>query len=140
MFSEVLQIKKMVQRLRKVGLIILLIFSIFGIAVNPALADEYEVLMGSNDGRLAFVPMTLKVHPGDKVKWILNKVGPHNVVFDQATATKDVVKALSHDQLAFAPGSSWEITIPEDIKPGQYRYYCTPHRGAGMVAFLVVEK
>ena len=64
----------MVQRLRRVGLIILLIFSIFGIAVNPALADEYEVLMGSNDGRLAFVPMTLKVHPGDKVKWILNKV------------------------------------------------------------------
>lgn len=130
----------MIQKVFRVCAVLLVIFSIFGMAVNPAFAEEYEVLMGSDDGRLVFVPSTLKVHPGDEVKWILNKVGPHNVVFDQATASKNVVKALSHDQLAFAPGSSWEITIPDDIEPGKYRYFCTPHRGAGMVAFLEIEK
>ena len=43
---------------------------------------------------------------------------------------------LSHADLAFAPGESWEETFDT---AGTYDYYCEPHRGAGMVGKVVVE-
>ena len=43
---------------------------------------------------------------------------------------------LSHSDLAFNPGESWEETFSE---AGTYDYYCEPHRGAGMVGKVIVE-
>jgi plastocyanin len=59
-----------------------------------------------------------------------NKLAPHNVVFEGAAASK------SHKGLLFAPQESFEITFDE---PGEYNYYCEPHRGAGMVGKVIVE-
>ncbi|MGK7916641.1 MAG: plastocyanin [Prochloraceae cyanobacterium] len=123
--------------LKKLGLVlstILLAIASFALAATPAAAATYEVNMGADNGLLQFEPQSLTVKPGDTVKWVNHKSGPHNVVFDAGD-----VKGLSHDQLAFSPGESWEVTIPEGTPTGEYSYYCQPHRGAGMVGKLVVE-
>ncbi len=107
----------------------LLIVSSFLFSANPASAETYTVKMGADSGTLQFEPSTLTVKAGDTVKWVNNKLSPHNVVFDGS-------KELSHEKLVFSPGESYESTFNE---PGTYDYYCQPHRGAGMVGKIVVE-
>lgn len=108
---------------------VVLIVATFVFNVNPAAAETVEVKMGSDSGMLKFVPETVTIKPGDTVKWSNNKMAPHNVVFEN-----DAEK--SHKQLVFSPGESYETTFKE---PGEYSYYCEPHRGAGMVGKVVVQ-
>jgi len=111
-------------------------------ATAPALAEDYEVKMGSDSGLLVFQPAKLTVKPGDTVTWVNNKMAPHNVIFDanqvpggdKALATK-----ISHDQLTFAPGESYSTTFTDEMPAGDYGYYCSPHRGAGMVGTITLE-
>ncbi|NEP02820.1 MAG: plastocyanin [Symploca sp. SIO2E9] len=125
--------------LRKLGLVlstILLAVASFALSASPAAAETYTVKMGADNGMLSFVPKVVKVKPGDTIKWANNKLPPHNVVFEGGSP---LAKDLSHDKLFFAPGENYEATIPADAKPGEYTYYCQPHRGAGMIGKLVVE-
>lgn len=131
--------------LRKIGLLlssVLLIVASFALSASPAAADTYTVKMGSDTGQLKFVPDTLTVKPGDTVKWEMNKLAPHNAVFDAAgipNKSATLAKELSNDKLLFAPGESYKVTIPDDAPEGSYSYYCQPHRGAGMVGKIVVK-
>ena len=123
--------------LKKLGLlfsIILLAVASLVLAASPAAAANHEVKMGADNGLLQFVPQSLSVKPGDTIKWVNNKSGPHNVVFEASQ-----VKGMSHEQLAFSPGESWEATVPKEASSGDYDYYCQPHRGAGMVGKISVE-
>ena len=43
---------------------------------------------------------------------------------------------LSHGDLAFAAGDSFEVTFPD---PGDYNFQCDPHAGAGMKGVIHVE-
>ena len=125
--------------LRKLGLLlstILLTVASFALSASPAAADTYTVKMGADNGMLSFVPKVVKVKPGDTIKWEMNKLAPHNAVFDGSSS---LAKKLSHQQLLFAPGESYETKIPSDAQPGEYSFFCQPHRGAGMVGKLVVE-
>ena len=97
--------------------------------VSPALAATYEVQMGSDTGMLMFDPSTVEIKEGDTVKWVNNKMGPHNVVFED-----DSLK--SHKQLVFSPGESYETTF---TSAGEYTFYCEPHRGAGMAGKVIVK-
>ncbi|MEO1592464.1 MAG: plastocyanin [Cyanobacteria bacterium J06632_22] len=104
----------------------------------PANATDYEVKMGSDAGLLVFEPATLTISAGDSVTWVNNKMAPHNVVFDENNVPggKAVADELTHTQLTFAPGESYDSTFTE---PGEYSYFCAPHRGAGMVGKIIVE-
>jgi len=130
---------------RLVGMLLstlLVITSSFIFSVAPAAAETYTVKMGADNGQLQFVPPTLTVKPGDTVKWEMNKIGPHNAVFDtSAIPGGDSVLAtkLSKSKLLFTAGESYESVIPSDAPAGTYTYYCQPHRGAGMVGKIVVE-
>lgn len=127
---------------RKFGLIlstILLAIATFAVSAAPAFASTVEVKMGADSGLLQFVPSKVTVSPGDTVKFVMNKLGPHNVVFDKTPGGADLAKSLSAEQLLFAPGESVDVTIPSDAPTGTYSYYCTPHRGAGMVGEIVVQ-
>lgn len=120
----------------------LLVVSSFVLSASPASAETYSVKMGGDNGMLVFQPDKITVKPGDTVKWVINKVPPHNVVFDDKTIPgqdKALTKSLSHPQLEMSPGSSFELSIPKDIAPGEYTYYCAPHRSAGMVGKITVE-
>lgn len=102
--------------------------------VSPAQADTVEVKMGADNGMLGFQPAKVTIKAGDTVKWINNKLPPHNVVFD-SSKVKNADK-LNHKGLLFSPGESFEVTFAE---PGEYPYYCEPHRGAGMAGTITVE-
>ena len=131
--------------LRRLGLAVLtlvLVASSFALFTPPAAADTYTVKLGTDKGLLAFDPAKLTIKPGDTVKFVNNKVPPHNVVFDAAqnpTKSADLAKSLSHKQLLMTPGQEIETTFPADAPAGTYTYYCEPHRGAGMIGKITIE-
>ena len=99
------------------------------LGVSASQAATVEVKLGTDAGMLAFEPSTVNISAGDKIKFVNNKLAPHNAVFDGH-------EELSHPDLAFAPGESWEETF---ANAGTYDFYCEPHRGAGMVGKVVVK-
>lgn len=109
---------------------IALVIGSFFMAVSPAAAETYTVKMGADNGMLAFQPANLTIKAGDTVKWVNNKLPPHNIIFEGEAASK------SHDKLLFSPGESYEVTFD---KAGTYSYYCAPHRGAGMAGKILVQ-
>ncbi|MGF1677196.1 MAG: plastocyanin [Rivularia sp. (in: cyanobacteria)] len=130
------------RRLGLAALTMLLVVSSFAAFAPSAAAETYTVKLGSDKGMLAFEPAKLSVQPGDTIKWVNNKVPPHNVVFDTAqnpAKSADLAKTLSHKQLVMSPGQEFTTTIPADAPAGEYTFYCEPHRGAGMVGKVIVE-
>ncbi len=139
----------LIRAARRLGLLIVAVVVMVGtLTLVPASASatNYNVKMGDDAGGLKFDPAVVTVKPGDTVTWVNNKVAPHNVIFDQAATPgeKDAAKALtgaiSHTQLTFSPGESYSTTFTDDMPEGTYSYYCAPHRGAGMVAKVILEK
>jgi plastocyanin len=121
---------------------VLLVVSTFFFSVSPAAAANYTIKMGGDNGMLVFEPAKLEVKPGDTVKWVVNKVPPHNVIFDDTAIPgkdKALAKSLSHPNMEMTPGSGYELTVPKDLAPGEYTYFCAPHRSAGMVGKLIVS-
>ena len=98
-------------------------------ATAPVAAAMVEVKLGTDGGMLAFEPSRLTIAKGDTVRFVNNKLAPHNAVFEGHDE-------LSHPELAFAPGESWEETFTE---AGTFSYWCEPHRGAGMVGQVIVQ-
>ena len=102
---------------------------VMALGVSSVEAKTVEVKLGTDAGMLAFEPSSINISAGDTVKFVNNKLAPHNAVFD---GNDD----LSHPDLAFAPGESWERTFST---AGTYDFYCEPHRGAGMVGKVTVQ-
>ena len=117
---------------KKLGLWIVSLVVVFGsffMSVSPAAADTVTVKMGSDGGQLVFEPKVVTIKVGDTVKWVNNKAFPHNIVFEGH-------EELSHKKLAQKPKAELESTFNE---AGEFSYYCSPHRGAGMAGKVVVE-
>jgi plastocyanin len=133
---------RVTQRLGIAVLSVLLLVGTLTLVSAPASATNYDIKMGNDAGLLVFEPNTVTVKPGDTVTWVNNKMAPHNVVFDEANspADKALADSISHTQLTFAPGESYSATFTDDMPAGTYAYYCAPHRGAGMVAKVILEK
>ena len=119
----------MINRLRSLLSACIALVLVIGMGVASANAATVEVKLGSDSGMLAFEPSTVNIKAGDTVKFVNNKMAPHNAVFEGHDE-------LSHSDLAFAPGESWEETFST---AGTYDFYCEPHRGAGMVGKVIVE-
>lgn len=118
--------------------VVLLMVSSFVFNASPATAASYEVTMGA--GGLQFSPKTVSVKPGDTVTFKNGMLAPHNVIFNPGNSPDgSLSKTLSHDQLEYQAGASFEVQIPDDATSGDYEFFCAPHRGAGMVGHLVVE-
>ena len=134
--------KLIVKALRQLGtafIMAALVVSSCAFLAAPAFAADQTVKMGSDGGLLVFEPATVTVSKGDTVTWENNKMAPHNVVFDANTIPggKSTADKLSNSKLTFSPGESYSSTF--DVEPGEYTYYCAPHRGAGMVGKVIVQ-
>ena len=92
----------------------------------PAFATDVVMGAGAN---LAFDPSEITINAGDTVRFVNEALPPHNVIVQESSA-------LSHEELAFAVGDSFEITFPD---PGDYTYVCGPHEGAGMKGVIHVQ-
>ena len=101
------------------------LFLSFSLAASAYAA---EITMGSG-GNLIFSPNELTISVGDTVKFINGGLPPHNMV------VKDHPE-LSHTDLAFMGGESFEVTFPES---GDYECQGDPHAGAGMTGIIHVE-
>ncbi len=109
---------------------------------SAAGGQTYQVKMGSDTGQLKYVPEKLTIHPGDTVEFVMNKLAPHNVVFDNTgvpDGAKALASSLSKNKLLSGAGQTHTVTFPEDAPKGEYSYYCQPHRGAGMNGKIIVE-
>nr|P00291.1 RecName: Full=Plastocyanin [Sambucus nigra] len=98
-----------------------------------------EILLGGEDGSLAFIPSNFSVPSGEKITFKNNAGFPHNVVFDEDEVPSGVDSAkisMSEDDLLNAPGETYSVTLTES---GTYKFYCSPHQGAGMVGKVTVN-
>jgi plastocyanin len=98
------------------------LFALFATLFFALPAWAVDVQMGAN-GNLVFEPAEVSIAAGESVHFVNNMLPPHNVVVEDHPE-------LSHEGLAFAPGESFDIAFSE---PGDYTYWCAPHKGAGMI-------
>ena len=87
-----------------------------------------EVTMGSN-GNLVFEPNDITINAGETVTFTNGELPPHNMVVDGHPE-------LSHGDLAFATGDSFDVTFPD---AGDFEFQCDPHAGAGMKGVIHVQ-
>ena len=94
----------------------------------PRFAYAAEIQMGSN-GNLVFDPAELTIAAGDTATIVNGDLPPHNFVVTDHPE-------LSHDDLSFLGGESFDVTFSE---VGDYEFYCEPHVGAGMKGVIHVS-
>ncbi|KAF3446842.1 hypothetical protein FNV43_RR12022 [Rhamnella rubrinervis] len=102
-------------------------------------AMAVEVLLGGDDGSLAFIPSSFSVSSGEKIVFKNNAGFPHNVVFDEDEIPSGVDASkisMSEEDLLNAPGEVYAVTL---TAKGDYSFYCSPHQGAGMVGKVTVN-
>ncbi|KAA8537469.1 hypothetical protein F0562_027077 [Nyssa sinensis] len=82
-------------------------------------AMALEILLGGDDGSLAFVPNSFAVASGEKIVFKNNAGFPHNVIFDEdeVPAGVDASKiSMSDEDLLNAPGETYSVTLTEKVE------------------------
>ena len=108
------------------------IFAVLGFVflANLAYADDMtiEMLNKRDDGaKMVYSEDIARIDVGDTITWVPTSKG-HNVEFVAAPEGWDIPKKSKNNK---------EVKITFDV-PGIYFYQCTPHKGMGMVALVVV--
>ena len=95
---------------------------------GPAIASEITVEMlnkDANGNRMVFSQEVLEVAAGSTVKWVPTDKG-HNV---------EII--ASPNDMKFKSKNGKEASVTFET-PGIYYYWCTPHKGMGMIGLVVV--
>ena len=97
---------------------------------QPAMAEDQTVDMVNKLGKenMVFSEKIVKIDVGDNVYWKAKKAG-HNVEFIKGGVPDGVQKFRS----ALNKDTEYKFEVP-----GIYAYWCTPHKGMGMIGFVVV--
>ena len=106
------------------SVIILFIFSTNAFAAN----ETIEMLNKQDKERMVYSKKVVKINVGDTVFWKATDKG-HNVEFIKGGVPEGVAKFRS----ALSKDTEYKFEIP-----GIYAYWCTPHKGMGMIGFVVV--
>ena len=94
-----------------------------------AAAQTIEMLNKLGKEHMVYSKKIVKVDIGDTVFWKSTKPG-HNVEFIKGGVPEGVGKFRS----ALSKDAEYKFEIP-----GIYAYWCTPHKGMGMIGFVVVN-
>ena len=96
---------------------------------NVSAADvTLEMLNKLDKESMVFSEKVVKINVGDTVFWRATDKG-HNVEFIKGGTPEGVEKFKSKYNI----DTEYKFTIP-----GIYAYWCTPHKGMGMIGFVVV--
>ena len=107
-----------------------LLFCLF-VSHSAFAADQtIEMLNKLEKENMVFSKKIVKIDIGDTVFWKSTKPG-HNVEFIKGGIPEGVEKFRS----ALSKDTEYKFEIP-----GIYAYWCTPHKGMGMIGFVVVGK
>lgn len=106
-------------------------------------AGDVEMTSGQ-----AFEPQTITVAVGDEVTWDNTSTEHHTVTAEESSLPSGAAyfssggapgEDAANDDLSaelVGPGETYSHSFDT---PGTYRYYCIPHKGAGMTGTIVVE-
>ena len=95
---------------------------------SPLIASEVTVEMlnkDANGNRMIYSQEILEIAAGSTVKWVPTDKG-HNV---------EIV--ASPNDMKFKSKNGKEASVTFET-PGIYYYWCTPHKGMGMIGLVVV--
>ena len=113
--------------MKSLRLLISIIFTI--VVTNVSAADvTLEMLNKLGKETMVFSEKVVKINVGDTVFWRATDKG-HNVEFIKGGTPEGVEKFKSK----YNVDTEYKFTIP-----GIYAYWCTPHKGMGMIGFVVV--
>ena len=108
---------------------LIILFLSLLIAQSAFAADEtIEMLNKLGKEHMVYSKKIVKVDIGDTVFWKSTKPG-HNVEFIKGGVPEGVGKFRS----ALSKDTEYKFEVP-----GIYAYWCTPHKGMGMIGFVVV--
>lgn len=102
----------------------------FILLTNVAYAKTVEVEMLNKDSagrKMVYSEEVVAIDTGDTITWVPTDKG-HNVEIVAAPEGFDIPKKSKNGK---------EVTI-EFTVPGIYYYWCTPHKGMGMIGLVVV--
>ena len=100
-----------------------------GSVVDETGSESVTVDVGAGSDGFAFAPAAVRVDAGTEVTWEwTGQGGSHNVAAQEG--------ADFESELAGEAGYTFSQTLEET---GVITYYCSPHRGVGMKAAIVVE-
>ena len=108
--------------------------AVFGFVFFTSLAygmngTTVQMLNKDADGnRMVYSTEIVEIGIGQTVKWIPTDKG-HNVEFVAGPEGFEIPKKSKNGK---------EVEVQFDI-PGVYYYWCTPHKGMGMIGLVVVE-
>ena len=103
--------------------ILLLVF-----VCSPSLAENIiiEMLNKDSDGnKMVFSEQVARINVGDTITWLPTSKG-HNV---------EMIAAPMKIKFKSKPNKETSMTFET---PGIYYYWCTPHKGMGMIGLVVV--
>ena len=110
------------------------LMAVFGFVFFTSLAygmngTTVQMLNKDADGnRMVYSTEIVEIGIGQTVKWIPTDKG-HNVEFVAGPEGFEIPKKSKNGK---------EVEMQFDI-PGVYYYWCTPHKGMGMIGLVVVE-
>tara|TARA_B100000927_G_scaffold159333_1_gene128383 strand:- start:417 stop:857 length:441 start_codon:yes stop_codon:yes gene_type:complete len=102
----------------------------FVFMANLAYAKTIEIEMLNKDAagrKMVYSQEMVHIDSGDTIKWLPTSKG-HNVEIVAAPEGFDIPKKSKNGK---------EVSI-EFTVPGIYYYWCTPHKGMGMIGLVVV--
>ena len=115
--------------LYKVILTFIFLISFIFFSISASAADQtVEMLNKLGKENMVYSEKIIKVDIGDTVFWKSTKPG-HNVEFIKGGVPAGVDKFKS--KISKDTQYTFEI-------PGIYAYWCTPHKGMGMIGFVIV--
>ena len=94
----------------------------------PALAADMTIEMLNKDAdgnKMVYSAEIARVNAGDTITWVPTAKG-HNV---------EMVASPNDMKLKSKNGKEVQVTF---VEPGIYYYWCTPHKGMGMIGLVVV--
>ena len=109
----------------------ILFILLFGLFVSSSIFAEdatVEMLNKLEKENMVFSTKIVKVDVGDTVFWKATNKG-HNVEFIKGGVPDGVGKFRS----PLSKDTEYKFEIP-----GIYAYWCTPHKGMGMIGFVIV--
>jgi len=105
-----------------------LIICLYLLIASPAIASEVTVEMLNKDAdgnRMVYSQEIVEIAAGSTVKWVPTDKG-HNV---------EII--ASPNDMKFKSKNGKEASVTFET-PGIYYYWCTPHKGMGMIGLVVV--
>ena len=111
--------------MKKLKLILFILF-----ISQPSFSADQTIEMLNKLGKenMVYSKKIVNIEVGDTVFWKSTKPG-HNVEFIKGGVPEGVEKFRS----ALSKDTEYKFKIP-----GIYAYWCTPHKGMGMIGFVVV--